>query len=303
MINKDVLISVVVPAYNYAHTLARTIDSVVSQLTDECELLIIDDGSTDTTRQVIAELHRRYPARFRALYQANAGLASVRNLGIDQALGQYLIFLDADDEMAPNAIAALLAHLRQNPTTRMVIGGHLSVYATGKHVLQQPVHLPAQPLNRVRGYLLDKTLPISNGACAMHREVFAIGRYPVQFRNAEDIPVFAQVLARYECTILNAPLALIYKHDDSLRHNLEYSMQIGEELIEEVFDSKRLPQEFNVLRRAFVAQRNLSLFRAFAAVGRKAEALGFYKKAIKADLKSLFKWSYTRKAVRLWVKP
>lgn len=296
----EVLISVVIPAYNYARTLPRAVESVLAQLDEaRAELLVIDDGSTDETPQVLEKLQADHVGRFRALRKANGGLSSVRNRGILEAKGQYLIFLDADDEMAPGALAALTQHIASNPESRMIIGGHWSVFADGKRSLHAVKPLPATARQRVRGYLLDKTVSISNGACAMHRDVFAPGNYPEHLRNVEDIPVFAQVLARFPCSVLDQPLALIYKHADSMRHDLTQSLAAGAEMVNEVFSRERMPEALHDLRQAFLAQRCLSLFRDCYSAGEYETARKFYLQALRTDLRTLTRWSYTRKAIRL----
>jgi glycosyltransferase involved in cell wall biosynthesis len=297
------MISVVIPAYNYARTLPRAVESVLAQLDEaQAELLVIDDGSTDTTPQVLEKLQAEHAGRFRALRKPNGGLSSVRNRGIEEARGQYLIFLDADDEMAPGALAALTQHIASHPQSRLIIAGHWSVFDDGKRVLHRVKSLPDTPRQRVRGYLLDKTVSISNGACAMHRDVFAPGNYPEHLRNVEDIPVFAQVLARFPCSVLDQPLALIYKHGDSMRHDLKQSLAAGAGMVDEVFSPARMPEALQDLRQAFLAQRCLSLFRDCYSAGEYAMAKKFYLQAVRTDLRTLTRWSYTRKAVRLLFK-
>jgi glycosyltransferase involved in cell wall biosynthesis len=299
----EVLISVVIPAYNYAETLPRAVNSVIAQLGEaQAELLVIDDGSTDATPQVLEQLQAEHAGLFRALRKPNGGLSSVRNRGIEEARGQYLIFLDADDEMAPGALAAVTRHVASHPETRLVIGGHWSVFPDGRRVQHAVKPLPATPRERVRGYLLDKTVTLSNGACAMHREVFGPGIYPEHLRNVEDIPVFAQVLARFPCTVLDQPLALIYKHGDSMRHDLRQSLAAGVGMVDEVFSPARMPQSLQDLRKAFMAQRCLSLFRDCYSAGDYANAKAFYAQAVRTDVRSITRWSYTRKAIRLLFK-
>lgn len=299
----EVLISVVIPAYNYAETLPRAVNSVIEQLGEaRAELLVIDDGSTDATPQVLEQLQAEHAGLFRALRKPNGGLSSVRNRGIEEARGQYLIFLDADDEMAPGALAAVTRHVASHPETRLVIGGHWSVFPDGRRVQHAVKPLPATPRERVRGYLLDKTVTLSNGACAMHREVFGPGNYPEHLRNVEDIPVFAQVLARFPCTVLDQPLALIYKHGDSMRHDLRQSLAAGVGMVDEVFSPARMPQSLQDLRKAFMAQRCLSLFRDCYSAGDYTNAKAFYAQAVRTDVRSITRWSYTRKAIRLLFK-
>jgi glycosyltransferase involved in cell wall biosynthesis len=298
----DVLISVVIPAYNYAKVLPRAVTSVLAQLDVDCDLMVIDDGSTDETPEVLHQLSLQHPGRFRTVRKANGGLSSVRNLGIAESRGQYLIFLDADDEMAPGALDALRLHISAHPTTRMVIGGHWSVFENGARALHTARPLPDSPHARVRGYLIDKSVSLSNGACAMHRDVFAPGTYPEHLRNVEDIPVFAQVLARFECTIIDRPLAVIYKHHDSMRHDLKQSLAAGIEMVDEVFSPARLPASLHGLRHAFLTQRCLSLFRDCYGAGDYAQAKRLYLQALRYDPCSVRRWSYTRKALRCLFK-
>ncbi|MBD7978627.1 glycosyltransferase family 2 protein [Serpens gallinarum] len=297
----DLLISVVIPAYNYAETLPRAIESVMAQLHEiPVELIVIDDGSKDSTPEVIEKLLAVHRGRFRAIHKENGGAASARNCGIDEAKGKYLIFLDADDEMAPGALSALKQHLFENPESRMVIGGHRAVLENGKNREHLPVALSSDPLTRLRDYLLDKRIALSNGACAMHREVFSRGNYPENFRSAEDIPVFSQVLANYHCTILAKPMAIINKHDDSLRHQFSHAKAGGLALVEEVFSLQRLDEEFQILKKEFTVQRCLSLFRSAYLAGDAGAAKEYFRTALRNDWRVLLKWSYTRKAAKLW---
>lgn len=299
---REPLISVVIPAYNYAETLFRAVTSVLNQLAEaSAELIVIDDGSTDHTPHVIEQLEESHPRRFRSIRKENGGLASVRNLGIKEASGQYLIFLDADDELVPGALAAIEKHISECPATRLVIGGHCAVQEDGRRKEHLPPPLPDSPVERLRAYLLNKDIALSNGACAMHREVFSRGNYPERFRNAEDIPVFAQALANFPCTTLERVLALVHKHDDSLRHQFSYARAGGVALVDEVFSSNRLDEELMCLKPEFFVQRCLSLFRIAYLAGEKKAAWQYYREALKADRSVLCKWSYTRKAVRLWL--
>lgn len=294
------LFSVVIPAYNYAHTLPRAVGSVLPQLEPLIsELLVIDDGSTDDTRAVLESLSAEAGPNMRVLHKENGGPASVRNLGLAQTRGRYLLFLDADDELMPDALRQLTAHIARHPESRMIIGEHCSISPDGRQRSHPVSALPGSAEARVRAYLLDKTLALSNGACAMHREVFTSGNYPETLRSTEDIPVFAQALARYPCSVLHHPLALIHKHDTSLRHNLSHARATQLALVDEVFAAERMPAPMQRLKRPYAAQRCLSLFRTFQSAGELAEARHFYREALRYDWKVIFNWSYTRKYLRM----
>lgn len=105
------LVSVLVPAYNRADTIAETLDSLIQQSYPNLEIVVVDDGSTDATAQVAA----RYADRVRYVRQINGGLASARNRAQREARGKYLAWLDADDIAEPERIALQVACLEKLP--------------------------------------------------------------------------------------------------------------------------------------------------------------------------------------------
>lgn len=294
------LISIIIPAYNYAKKLPRAVNSVVKQLTTEYELIVINDGSTDNTVDVLAELQSRH-TNFRVVNKENGGLASVRNLGILEAKADYFIFLDADDELDVNALSYIQRHIQKNSLSRMIVGGYTSVWPDEiKRKISLPSDLPNDPIARVKGYLIDKKISLANGATVMHRSLFEKGLYPEHFRNAEDLPVFAQALGNYECTVLKESLALIHKHETSLRHNVKYDQDIGLALVDEIFESRRLSDDFQVLKEYFLVQRALSLFRGYYVAGMYTDARKMYLMALNMSWRTVFKISYTRKFLKMF---
>ncbi|MDM1706961.1 glycosyltransferase family 2 protein [Thiopseudomonas alkaliphila] len=293
------LISVIIPVYNYADKIERAIQSVLTQLTSKHELIVINDGSTDNTEAVLDNLLVTTGNRFQVLHKKNKGLAATRNRGIKAAASNWFVFLDADDEIVSGALKEIELHLEENPESRMIIGGYISVWPNNaKQKESLPKTLPVTALARVKGYLIDKTISLANGATVMHRDLFIKGMYPEHFRNAEDLPVFAQALANYHCTVLKRPLAKIHKHSTSLRHNVEYDRQVGLTLVKELFATKRLPEDCLQLEKAFTGQRALSLFRGYYTAKLYKEARQMYIYAFSVDWKVIFKFSYTRKYIK-----
>lgn len=99
-------LSIIIPTYNSAYTLRRCLTSVLSQIGDNMEVLIIDDGSTDSTPNICDE-YSSIDSRVRVFHKINGGVSSARNVGIENALGQWLIFVDSDDVLAENALHLL----------------------------------------------------------------------------------------------------------------------------------------------------------------------------------------------------
>ena len=172
--------SIVIPAYNYADYLPRAVASVCRQDGDDWDLLVINDGSSDNTEAVIEQLRHHYQDKpdVRFVSQRNAGLSAVRNRGIRETSGDYLVFLDADDELCFDALAHFRQHIAAQPGIYFWIGGYISVHEDGREKTYLPGTIPAEPLARVKSYLLSKRLALRCSAVALHRSVFAAYTYP-----------------------------------------------------------------------------------------------------------------------------
>src|SRR5579863_7279546 len=116
---KPDLVSIIIPTFNRAYCIRHTVDSVVAQTHANWEVLIVDDGSTDGTRELIASTYSHDP-RIRYLYQPNAGVSHARNTGIAESHGEFVAFLDSDDVWKPWKLAVQLACLAGQPEIGMV---------------------------------------------------------------------------------------------------------------------------------------------------------------------------------------
>lgn len=110
------LVSVVMPSYNTAQYIREAVDSVLEQDYPNLELLVIDDGSTDATPEII----EAYGERVRFFTQQNAGAGAARNLGLREARGEYIAFLDSDDVWLPGKLQAQVEHFETNPDVGVV---------------------------------------------------------------------------------------------------------------------------------------------------------------------------------------
>lgn len=291
------LISVIVPTYNYAHLLPKALDSVLNQWGEDVELLVIDDGSQDATAQVLRQYAKRHPQRLQVFHQANAGAAAARNRGVSAARGDYVLMLDADDELSPNAFAAIRAALAGQPSPAMVLGAQISVYADGSQRLRLPTPVMGTPLQRCRRYLLDKRISISHSRCVFRRDLLLQRPYPETLRSGEDVAVFAYLLVSGPVVTTREPLAQIYKHADSLRHSRADEESVAQGMLHEVF--ARLPDECQCLRQRYAAQRYLSLFRAALLAGDCSSARRFYRRALKLSLWQALRPGYVSKFLRM----
>jgi glycosyltransferase involved in cell wall biosynthesis len=113
------LVSVIIPTFDRGHVLRETVDSVLAQTHRDLEVIVIDDGSSDGTRELVASTFGDDP-RVHYHYQANAGVASARNAGLDLATGEYIAFLDSDDAWKPWHLSLLLAGLDRHAEAGMI---------------------------------------------------------------------------------------------------------------------------------------------------------------------------------------
>ena len=109
-------LSVIIPVYNMQDTLERCLGSVLSQLTDNMEVILVDDGSTDGSVSLAEPWLLQYPL-LRICRKDNGGLSDARNAGLRLARGQYVTFVDADDEVAPGTYSALMDLLSREEDT------------------------------------------------------------------------------------------------------------------------------------------------------------------------------------------
>ncbi len=124
--------SIIIPAYNYAHFLPVTLASVLAQQIEpeDLEIVIVDDGSTDDTRKVVKTF--AHPS-IKYIYQKNAGHSAARNTGLQHANGAYVVFLDADDLLAPGYLDSQRTWLKQNPGTDIAVSLNERIFTLYPH--------------------------------------------------------------------------------------------------------------------------------------------------------------------------
>ncbi len=115
----DSLVSIIIPTFNARQWLGVAIDSALAQTHRNCEVLVIDDGSTDGTREWLAD---KYGDQIKYFYKSNGGLGNARNVGLRNAHGEYVQFLDSDDLMLPEKVATHAEYLLRHPGTDIVYG-------------------------------------------------------------------------------------------------------------------------------------------------------------------------------------
>jgi O-antigen biosynthesis protein len=199
-------VSVIVPTYNRADVLPRAMRSVLAQTWTDFELLVVDDGSTDTTRTVVTGLE---DVRVRYLQQpSNGGVAAARNRGLREARGDFIAFLDSDDEWLPDKLAAQLAVFETAPPdVGLVYTGVECVLQDGR----RRVDLPEARGDVYREMLGRNVIHGGGSNVLMRRNVVAtVGFFDEGLRAIEDYEYWLRVTRFFAIDYVAAPLIRYY---------------------------------------------------------------------------------------------
>jgi glycosyltransferase involved in cell wall biosynthesis len=202
-------VSVIIPTYNRSDAVSRALSSVASQSRPPDEILVVDDGSTDGTPEHIPEL---FPEAI-YLRQENRGASAARNRGIREARGDYVAFLDSDDEWLPRKLEHQLEALEKDEhplchTNEIWI-------RNGRRVNQMKKH------QKYGGRIFEKCLPlciISASSAVLHRNLFdRVGLFDESLPVCEDYDLWLRICALYPVLYLDEPLIVKYGgHEDQL---------------------------------------------------------------------------------------
>lgn len=203
--NKRHLISIIIPAYNSAGTIHATIESVLNQTFTNFELIIVDDGSTDDTAQIV---RRFQDERLVYIYQPNSERSAARNNGIAHAKGHYIAFLDSDDLWLPTKLEKQIMLMEGNPDLGlvycdMILFDSYTARDVSRHSQLATPHRGRVPL---RDILVQNF--ISSPTPLVRRQVFEqVGGFDTTLVPCEDWDMWIRVVARFTIDYIPEPLA------------------------------------------------------------------------------------------------
>jgi glycosyltransferase involved in cell wall biosynthesis len=203
-------ITVIIPTYNRAPLLIRAVQSVLDQTLQPKEIIIVDDGSTDNTKETVAE---HFP-QCRYIQQTNHGVSAARNRGIEAATGEWLAFLDSDDEWLLGKLQAQVDLLQKHPEIRICHTEEIWI-RNGKRVNQMKKHAKSG------GYIFQNCLPlcvISPSSVMIHSSLFAeVGTFDEGLPACEDYDLWLRICATNPVAFVEQPQIKKYGgHEDQL---------------------------------------------------------------------------------------
>lgn len=230
-ISKNSLVSVIITAYNYGHYLEQAIRSVLEQTHEAKEIIVIDDGSTDHTQSILAQ----YPLV--KSYRTNrVGLSWARNIGTMASKGQFLVFLDADDYLLPNALEQNLQEFANKPLSAFVSGAHLKIDHDGNFIPH-----PEAPYKFEDNYasLLEGNYIAMEATVMYRRALFFYFSFNTQLDACEDYELNLQIARHLPVFSHRAFIAVYRIHKKNMSANQERMLKAAILVLEQQLSQTR----------------------------------------------------------------
>jgi glycosyltransferase involved in cell wall biosynthesis len=233
-------VSVVIPNYNYGRYISDAIDSAFGQTLKPHEVIVVDDGSTDDSLEVL----KKFEGRITVIRQTNQRAAGARNAGAKAATGEFLAFLDADDYWHPQKLEKQIEKIEGDPEVGLVHCGMLYVDQEGNEISE---HLEGQ-----EGWVAEKLLkfqPVIIGpgsSTLVRKDVFQdVGGYDTDLQNSEDWDFSLRVAKKYKFAFVEEPLVYYRQHGSGKHSNIERM----ERSMRRAYDKAFSASEFQYMQR------------------------------------------------------
>ncbi len=232
------MISTVIPTYNRIKVIERAVNSVLNQdTTEEHEIIIVDDGSTDGTETYIKNKYRNEieSNKIKYIKIPHSGVSRARNVGITHSRGEWIAFLDSDDEWLKQKLTSQINYLRAHPEYLICHTDEIWI-KNGKRINQGKKHLKQE------GWFFEPSLKIcliSPSSVIINKKIFeAIGLFDESFKVVEDYELWLRITSRYQVGYIDEKLTIKYGgHSDQLSSQIngieKYRMNALEKFIKE----------------------------------------------------------------------
>ena len=224
MSNKTTLVSVIIPTYNSDKFIAQSVQSVLEQTYPPYEVIVIDDGSTDGTKDVL----RQFSNSIKYFYQVNRGPASARNAGIKMARGEYISFQDADDLWTPNKLEVQVAFLERHQEIGLVFSDieefdeeNILVRSCIIDKVYEPDSSSQVPLHDPFVKLLIKNFIPTNTVMVRSDCLKKVGLFDEGLRIVEDRDMWLRIAAHFRIARLPLVLCKRRKHSSNISKDQE----------------------------------------------------------------------------------
>lgn len=274
-------VSIVIPTYNRADMVVECLESVFTQTYTDYEVIVVDDGSTDNTEEILKPYH----ARIKYIRHENKGNAAARNSGLDIAKGELIAFLDSDDLWMPDKLRRDVDYLDSQPDVDMVCANGTffgSPKFAGKKVVPDKRAIPLARDGVTLKAIFTRSSLRPSAMVLRKRVIEGTNGFDPDFAACVDLDFAFRVLMKYKVVFINEPFFKMRKHDDHVSGDSErrtlFNIKAIEKLLKEYPEARKLISEKKINRR--LAYRYCRLGKITQKKGRKKEALSAYRKSL-----------------------
>lgn len=210
------LVSVIIPNYNYGKHLPEAIDSVLAQTYRNIEVIVVDDGSTDSSKDVLDS----YADRIRVIYQKNAGVCAARNNGVANSNGELVAFLDADDVWMPEKIERQIAVLDGGRGILVVHVGIEEIDVDGKAIRVLDDGMSGDVADELLRLERSVILGAGSGLLTTREAFDAVGGFDVRLSTSADWDLSYRLARRHKVAFVSEPLMKYRTHSTNMHSNI-----------------------------------------------------------------------------------
>ena len=273
------LVSVILPTYNRAEFLPDSIGSILSQTYDSYEIIVVDDGSMDNTKEVLYPFYQRI--KYLRL-ENNRGASVARNIGIQSAQGKYIAFIDADDIWLPEKLQTDIEYFNKHPDVSMVYSKHVNIDKNGR-VLDE-ASKRRLPSGNVFAQLFSEQNFIITSSVVVRKEIFeTTGLFDVQLFNCQDWDMWLQIAFYFKVVGINTPLVK-YRHNlHSLSKNRNNVLKYQKMVIDKIYN-KFKAAENSITEKVYkkrLASHYAKVGRYYLRIGNKIQASENFRLSLK----------------------
>jgi glycosyltransferase involved in cell wall biosynthesis len=269
--NPKPLVSIVIPTFNRANLLLRSIQSVIDQSYSNIEILVVDDCSSDNTKDVVESFHDDRIRYFR--HEKNLGAVAARNTGIAKARGEYIAFQDSDDFWLPSKLERQMRVFSSSPLSLGVVFTSYWLIDNGRKTFCPRASLAKQSNGKIHEALLRENF-VNGPTSVVRKACFEKAGVFENLPRFQEWGLWLRISKYYEFKHINQPLVYAYRQSDSISKNTTATIIARKNLLAKYYDElKKTPK--------LLSQHFFEVGYPLLVNGQTIEARSYFKRAIR----------------------
>lgn len=234
-------VSVIIPTYQLAHLVSQTIESVLAQTYTDYEIIVVNDGSTDNTKEVLAT----FGDKITVIHQENKGVAAARNVGIMAAQGRYIALLDHDDLWLPNKLEKQVAYLESHRNIGLVYSDMQSFNEKGVEPYTFAQKVPLHPFENIWTMFVRNPIPTCSIVVVRRECLDNVGGFDSTMVPCDDYDMWLRIVEKWPVYFLNESLTRyrrsVYQQTSNEERMLVGTMRVKEKAFHRNTELQKLP--------------------------------------------------------------